>query len=252
MDTEFEGFIVHSFIQEKPRHPRICLVGRLTNGRVFAVIEDRVQPGFYTRESEAGRAHSAIGESGATLQISPIKTPIKTMDGEPCFWVGFDNQHDSLRAGRIFEGHAVRTYEADLNLADRYLMEHNIHGSLKILGKPQKGRFVDHVFLNPEVKPAAWEPRLSMLSIDIETDAEATCVQAISMAGRDPWNDETTENVLFVGDAPKRDWIRGFSGEKPMLEAFSRLIAAFDPDIIFPFLNHTFKTPTRINRKKSA
>jgi len=228
MNREFEGFIVHSFIQEKPGQPRIFFVGRLKNGHTFAAVEDRIRPGFYIRDSEANTARPVIGTFGAKLE----KTSMKTMDEEPCYWVSFHSPREFYRARRTFERNFIRTYEADLNMVDQYLLSHKIHSSLKIAGNSRKGRFVDQIFLNPLVKPANWEPQLSILSIDIETDPAASEIRAISMVGKDPWKDSNTRKVLFVGKTAKEDWIQCFFDERSMLEAFCKRIVKFDPDII--------------------
>ena len=64
----------------------------------------------------------------------------------------------------------ITCYEADVRFAYRYLIDRGIRGSLEIHGAGRPGQGVDTVFENPEIRPADWTPRLSVLSFDIETD----------------------------------------------------------------------------------
>jgi DNA polymerase-2 len=169
-----------------------------------------------------------IGAFGASLQ----KDSMKTMDGESCLRLTFDSLDEFHRARRSLERHSIRTYEADVSLVDQYLLPLHIHGCLKIEGTSRDGRYVDRIFLNPRVTHAEWDPQLSILSIDIETDPQMSEIRAISMNGRDPWRDETVKTVLFRGKTGNKDWIETFDDEKSMLEAFCKRTVDFDPDII--------------------
>ncbi len=154
------------------------------------------------------------------------------MDGEGCYWIDFKNQYEFQRAVRIFEQSAVRIYEADVDPIDQYLLSRNVRRSVKITGNNRKGRFVDLIFINPRLTASDWEPKLSILSIDIETDPAASTILALSMKGRDPWKNAILETVFFVGKISETDWIHSFVDEKSMLEAFQKKILEFDPDLI--------------------
>jgi len=67
----------------------------------------------------------------------------------------------------------IRTWESDIRPEERFLMERFIHGSAKLRGKVLiKDRYKE--FINPEFKPSEWHPRLSVVSLDIETGVNST------------------------------------------------------------------------------
>jgi len=226
MDSE--GFIVQSYARTVRGVNRLYFVGRLADGGTFAVVEDREAIVFYLRDSEAPRAEALLGRFGARLD----ECPLRTMDGEPCRAVlcGSQESRDALREELARAG--VRTYEADLRPADRFRLERGIHGQVRILGEPRPGRSVGAVFYNPLLEAAEGLPRLSLLSLDIETDVATSAVLAIGLAHRDPHRDGGREEVLFAGEVPAHPEIECFDGEKSLLLAFRRRIRELDPDII--------------------
>ncbi len=89
-------------------------------------------------------------------------------------------------------------------------------------GEARKGEFVDLIFLNPEIGPSDWEPRVSVLSVDIETDLAASEIRAIGLVGNDPWKKTELRTVLLLGETAAQDWLWTFPDEKSMLTAFAK------------------------------
>ena len=75
-----EGFIVHSSFSRSTRTPTLYLIGRLKNGETFAVVEERMRPGFYIRESDTSRVLEYIKNNGGMREDCPLRT----IDGEKC------------------------------------------------------------------------------------------------------------------------------------------------------------------------
>ena len=140
-----------------------------------------------------------------------------------------------------------------MRAADRFLAERRIRGGLVIRGTPVPGRFVDAVFLDPELEAAEIPPALRTLALDIETDVEAGTVLAVSLAG------PGLREVLFLDEAAGlfspdlagadpaarnpspfeeaddegRTYLaRPFSREADLLRALGERIRALDPDLI--------------------
>ena len=153
----FEGFIVHSFYQTVKNSTRICLIGRLSNGETFGIVEERERPGFYIRESD----RNSLYESQSLRDSMPERSNIHTIDGEQCCKVSWNTVRQAEYAKGILENMGVRTYEADIRFYDQFLMSKNIHGALKISGTFRKGNHVDRIFINPTVQPSDWHPELS-------------------------------------------------------------------------------------------
>jgi DNA polymerase-2 len=225
-----EGFLVHAWPRTRGGRTMLYLVGRLSDGRTFAAMESRHRPWFCVRQSEAEAARP-LAEEAEWAQAG-----LSTMDGEPCLRVSFATAEARQKAREAMAAAGLRTYEADLRVADQFRLERRIHGSLRLRGPFRSGRHVDLVFLDPELESAEWHPALSVLSIDIETDVGEGAVQAIGLSHRDPFR-EDREEVLYAGGRleprESRDpAIRVFGSEQDMLSAFARRLRELDPDVL--------------------
>ena len=228
-----EGFLVHAWPRTRGGRTVLYLVGRLSDGRTFAAMEGRYRPWFCVRRSEAEAAQrtAELPEAAEWEEAG-----LSTMDGEPCLRASFATAEARQKAREALAASGLRTYEADLRVADQFRLERRIHGSLRLRGPYRSGRHVDLVFQDPEVQPAEWRPKLSVLSIDIETDIAEGTVLAVGLAHRDPFR-EDREEVLYAGGRlsageVKDPAIRVFAGEAELLAAFARRLRELDPDVL--------------------
>jgi DNA polymerase-2 len=225
-----EGLLVHSWTRTRAGRTLLYLVGRLSDGRTFAAMEGRHRPWFCVRRSE-GEAARRLAEGAAWGEAG-----LSTMDGEPCLRASFPTAEARQKAREALASAGLRTYEADLRVADQFRIERRIHSCLRLRGPHRPGRRVDVVFLDPEVEPSDWRPAVSVLSIDIETDVERGAVLAVGLAHRDPFR-EDREEVLYAGGrldpGKSRDpAIRVFASEPQLLAAFARRLRELDPDVL--------------------
>ena len=231
MPEQYEGFVVHSYFPKNKQSARLYLVGRLRNGETFAIVEERERPAFYLRESEQRPAQEFLSNEGVLFEPYPFHT----LDGEACVRVSWDTVQQFQQGFQELGERGIRTYEGDMRYTDQYLMSRGIHGSAIIEGTSKRGRYVDHIFLNPDLSPSNWQPSLTLLSIDIETNPFGGEIYAISLAQRAPSSPERQE-VLFADsiDSPldEADHITVFQDEKHMLQAFCKRVVEWDPDII--------------------
>lgn len=212
------------------RVPVIHIYGRLEDGPdgrpggSFLVRDDRQRPHFYIREADAARAQA--------LRI-PEPQPVdkRSFAGEPVckLEVAIPSDVPALRDRLHAAG--IDTYEADVRFAMRYLIERGIKGGCEIAGSAVRGPGeggIDWVFDNPELRAAQvrFEPRV--LSFDIETDARAERLLAISMYA--PGLDE----VLIVDPEGRQMPERAVrcADESAALDAFCERIRRFDPDVL--------------------
>ena len=76
---EYPGFLVHGWADSRGR---MLLAGRLSDGRSFAVVENRVRPDFLIRSSDAERASEAAAR--ARLEAAFTSSGRLPLAGEPC------------------------------------------------------------------------------------------------------------------------------------------------------------------------
>jgi DNA polymerase-2 len=232
MDEGFEGFVVHAYAASVKEGHRIHLIGRLRDGgRTFAVVEQREFPSFYLRSSEARLAAGIVRDEDGSVDDCGLET----IDGERCVLTRWGSVQHREQAARKLSEIGVRTYEADLRFQDQFLMSRKVHGSVAIRGVPRQGKHVDLVFMDPEIGPSEWNPSLSLLSLDIETDLRGEEIYAVGLVFREPWSGREKREVLFAGArGAGKDAVpmTSFPDERSMLQGFCERLVQWDPDIV--------------------
>jgi DNA polymerase-2 len=238
MNQVYQGFIVHSYARSKKGRTALYLLGRLSDGSTFAIVENRYLPNFYIREGESAAAEQTVASLAQPMQsTNPVPwqfnpSTLRTMDGESCRQVLSTTQEAKRQIRDALQLVGVRTYEADLRVADQFRLERQIHGPVCIRGPDRPGRYVGRVFVDPEVEPGDWQPRLSVLSVDIETDIKTQIVRAIALSMQDPFEASQAEEVLFLGPELHQEGVTCFGDERELLINFRDRVAALDPDVL--------------------
>ena len=219
------GFILQAASQTRSGACEVQLCGRLENGEGFRVRERRESARFYIRRHDAD-ALRPTDWRGATLSPSQKATfggePVTEVRGTVPAVRQLNERLDSYR---------VPTFEADLDPAQRYLIDRRIKGGCRIHGDAQP----DHaaagrgwLFINPEVEPAdaVFAPRT--LAFDIETDPKASRLLAISLYGCG------ADEVLVVdpNNRPMPPKAIGCPTEAATLEAFCERVRELDADVL--------------------
>jgi DNA polymerase II len=201
--------------------PVVHLYGRLEDGGTFLVRDGRGVPHFYVeaRDAEAARRLGAHRQA-PTDQV--------TLTGLPVVRVEVDTPADAPPLRDRLTAAGVATHEADVRFAMRYLIERGIRGALEIRGEGREVPGLGRVFEGPEVGPGDWTPRLSVLSLDIETDPSARRVLAAALHGCG-----VSEVLLLTPEG----WscpgaARPFASEKDLLAGLARRIRELDPDVL--------------------
>ena len=198
------------------------LYGRLEDGRPFLVRDGRLVPRFYVEQQDAARAR----ERGARRQ-SP--TDQATLAGRPVVRVEVQEPADAPRLRDRLAKAGVATYEADVRFGLRPLIDRGIRGSLEIRGEGSEAAGVGVVFVDPELFPADWTPRLSVLSLDIETDPAARRLLAVGLHGCG-----ASEVLLLAPEGDRRapNAARRLPDEKDLLAGLCARVRALDPDVL--------------------
>jgi DNA polymerase-2 len=121
---------------------------------------------------------------------------------------------DELRQG------GLSPLEADINPAERFLMERFVSGSLAWEGGGDGTR----------VQAADYRPQLRVLSIDIETAMQGVELYSIAAFGLE--DGERVEKVFMRGEGASLPCVESFATERELLLAFCDWIARYDPDVL--------------------
>jgi DNA polymerase II len=221
MADTVRGFILQPSYRVEGERPVVHLYGRLEDGRTFLVRDNRQVPHFYVRAADAERARA--------MRAKPLApTGCVTLEGEPVVRVEVATPADAPPLRQRLIQSAIPCYEADVRFAMRFLIDRKIKGALAITGPSRDEPGVGAVFDDPDVAPADWTPRLSVLSFDIETDPRARRLLSIGLHGAG------ASEVLILSPA---GWevpagSVPFATEKELLAGFAARVRELDPDIL--------------------
>ena len=227
----------------------VLLHGILENGESFLVRDDREQPSFFIRAVDRERVAKLMAERPDTEHIRA--TDWTTFDGHEAAEVRVPRPADCRSLGSLLRDHGLRAYESDLRFVHRFLLRRGVKGSVAIRGEWQRGKGtyggIRRVYENPEIGPADWSPRLSVLSIDIETDPRAERLLSIGLFGPG-----VAEVLLHCPDGLEcpPGAVR-FLREKELLSALVRRVRQIDPDVLtgWNFVDFDLRVLDRLAKK---
>jgi len=240
------GYIVHAYPDLKKN--RLYFLGRLSDGRSFAAIEEKWRPCIHINENNRSLVMSLLG----AFRFEKVP-PLESFSGrEKLLCIKFINYSDRSRAAVLLEDSRVLSPDADIKPAELFLIEKQIRGHVCINGFLQPGKRVDVVIREPELSPLQQTTAipLRIASIDIETDVSSGVIRAVGTA----WTN-TSDNVAFGTCSAASGKVRVLStgesssdsvffhdDEKSLLLSFMEDIRVIDPDVItgWNFLDFDF------------
>ncbi len=232
------GFVYQATYRLEAGRPVVWLFGRLQDGRTFLLRDTRRQPRFWVRAQDADAARAAgaaeVGEAGGPGAR-------RTLDGAPAVEVRVAVPADQLALRDRLRAAGVPTYEADVGFPTRYLIDAGIRAALAIDGVERAGADiagglrVDVVFDDPEIRPAEWSPRPTVLSLDIETDPRASRVLSAALHGcgaSEVLCAAASGGAASGAQAGCPEGAVLFAGERELLAALAARIVDLDPDVL--------------------
>ena len=179
---------------------------------------------FFIASEDARRAQHHLSQQRVDAEVRPLQ--MKLTDQRPACGVYASTTRQHFAAREALNRAGIVTFEDDIRLVDRYLMERFINGSAAFAGhsNQQDG----YAYVNEAaLKPADYQPELKVLSLDIECSEKGE-LYSIGMAA------DGYQCVLMIGtaqaDAP--DFIRWVTDEVALLRAFVSEFNRFDADVV--------------------
>ncbi|MBN2053143.1 DNA polymerase II [Candidatus Woesearchaeota archaeon] len=213
-----KGFIVHPAYRIDNGKAFVNLYGRLENGESFLAINE-FKPYFFIKKSDLDKALKAE-------QFDYEETKLKNFEDEPVIKVIMQIPGDVAKMRDRFSNKGIKTYEADIRFAYRFMIDKGLQGSVDIDGKFEKGEQVNRVYTNPELKPTDYFPKnLKVLSIDIETDKKGKELYCISFSSGD------FRKVVIKSKEKLKNAV-SVESEQELLIKFREIILEQEPDII--------------------
>ncbi|MFO0572860.1 MAG: DNA polymerase domain-containing protein [Polyangia bacterium] len=228
-----QGFLIQGSFRLVAGQPVLHLYGRLADGSTFLVRESRERPYFFVRTADAERAAAL---AGGALALLP--TARRTLAGEPVSRVTLPTPSlAAVLSGRLIAA-GVPTYEADLNLIARYLIDRGLRGSVEIHGPARAARSpderVDVVFDDPEVTPGTLVPELKAVALRVRPGPDGG-VQQVALA----WRGGQVVLRRGPGAGPGPGTAAGaspdtqdFPSERALLLGLVHRLLELDPDVL--------------------
>lgn len=211
----YQGFILSDSQIIRDNTTQLIFQGRLSDGSRFHWTVTRPGLVFFIERDKDYLPPGAFRKS----------VELKSLRGKPVDALYYRSTAALKRARRACESHNIPTYEADVKLPARFLMERFIRGGVSFENKPVKTEDNTLYFVDPKVKSSHFAPDLKLLSIDIECSLERD-LYAIAIYGKN------IETVLMVDPDPQvteKDY-QSFGNESDLLLAFFRIVREYDPD----------------------
>lgn len=128
----------------------------------------------------------------------------------------------------------IAVWEADIRPPERFLMERFITGSLRIVPPsqwPPQNTSYAPILVNPKIQAGHYHPRLSYVSVDIETSMDASTLYSIGAYG------DGVAIVFMVGNEPPSTPAKDFEliycvSESHCLKQFFNWLQQTDPDLL--------------------
>jgi len=180
---------------------------------------------FLPLASEARARELLAGETGIEIKRLPLRDfCLQATVGVYC-----DSYRRSRHLADRLAGQGLDPLEADINPADRFLMERFVTGGAELRGVPQHRG--GHLWLeNPAVRSTAYTPRLRVVSYDIETAMQGLQLFSIAVHGFD--GGEECRRVFMLGAGATQDYVVTCATQEELLGRFLDWLDAYDPDAL--------------------
>jgi DNA polymerase-2 len=181
---------------------------------------------FFLAESALPRAQVLLGDT-AGLEIRPVK--LRDFALSPVVGLYFRHYRKARKAADTLRAHGLDPLEADINPADRYLMERFVAGSARLHGTVRR-RGKCMLLEDPAVKAGVYRPALKVVSFDIETAMEGLQLYSIAAHGVSAAGEE--RQVFMLGAGAQQPFVVTCATQEDVLQAFQDWIVEYDPDVL--------------------
>lgn len=181
---------------------------------------------FFLATAQVGKAMAILGGQ-APAEVKAL--PLRDFDMAPVSALYYTHFRDARRAADTLRDQGFDPLEADVNPAERYLMERFIRGSARIVGEVTE-REGTLFFEDAALSSVEYRPELKVVSYDIETAMTGVSLYSIGVHG--VARDCEERKVFMVGEGATQDYVESFRDQSEVLQAFLNWIEAFDPDVL--------------------
>lgn len=221
----FQGFLLTRNWRDTPAGVELEFWFSTADGPLCALVHGE-QSVFFLAESELPRARALLGDAPG-FDTRPVQ--LRTFAMAPVVGCYFRHYRQARRAADEFRANGLDPLEADINPADRYLMERFVAGSAQLHGTAQRrGQYL--LLEDPAIKAGGYLPALKVVSFDIETAMDELQLFSIAVHGTSPQGE--VRRVFMLGEGAQQAFVTACASQDELLQAFLDWLAQHDPDVL--------------------
>ncbi|MGR5147271.1 DNA polymerase II [Photobacterium alginatilyticum] len=225
MQTHLTGFLLTRQSRDVRGQTEIVLWVKTEQGPCRLIVQGDKPVCFVTSHDQANA--ETILRAG-NISVSWRQLPLKSFQHKPMYACYAQTVRDSLQLTTLLRSEGIEVFEADIRLADRFLMERFIRGGIAFSGhSQQKAGYLE--YQQVKAKAADYIPKFSVVSLDIEC-SEKGVLYSVGL------HSELDSRVIMIGapveDEAENSWVQWVDSEKDLLLALESWFIQFDPDIV--------------------
>ncbi|MFK7976776.1 MAG: DNA polymerase II [Halioglobus sp.] len=184
------------------------------------------RPVFFLSADSRAQAEEVLAAARPD-EVKPLA--LRDFSLSPVVGLYFKQYRAARRAADRLREAGMDPLEADINPADRFLMERFISGSARLVGEPVL-RDGTYFLRNPAVSSVDYRPQLKVVSYDIETAMSGIQLYSIAVHARSKTGEE--RRVFMIGEGATQDYVEVCADQEHLLQAFIDWVEWYDPDVL--------------------
>ncbi|MCG9630827.1 DNA polymerase II [Vibrio sp. Isolate30] len=221
MDIQ-QGFVLTRQARDFSGQTQIDIWVSTPNGPTLLTVKGE-RPIFFIEQSNIEICRTLAKEAGIECEIKALE--LTNFSHTPLAGCYTQLVRESNALNQAFNQESITTFEADIRLADRFLMERFIKGSIEFTGNVTS-RAQHQRVTNTKCRAGDYLPTLSVVSLDIEC-SEKGILYSIGL------DSPMDSRVIMVGPEQEADTaIQWVKDEAALLEAMIDWFKRYDPDVI--------------------
>lgn len=192
------------------------------------LLVDGERPVCFIRSNDQAKAQQLVKQQPLPIDFKPVA--LNSFDHQSMTACYANSMKALQQLKTLLNQEQITTFEDDIRLADRYLMERFIRGGVQFIGKATQYLHYQK-FTHVKCKSADFKPELTVVSLDLEC-SEKGLLYSVGL-------DSTLDSrVIMVGPQPTSlqqstdlhiQWVEN---ELELLKALVDWFQRYDPDII--------------------
>ncbi len=216
------GFLLTRQSRDRQGQTQIELWLSTNAGPTQLIITDE-KPVFFIEQASLPLAKQLLETNRESATLRPLE--LMSFEQRPLAACYSNTIQQAISLKALFEQEGILTLEADIKLADRFLMERFIQGGLAFTGNSQQFKGYQRV-TNVKCKAGQYTPKLSVVSLDLEC-SEKGILYSIGL------DSPMDSRVIMIGAAQEAETnIQWVENEYALLQELCNWFSQYDPDVV--------------------